>query len=223
VNTQPLLTGMILSNEPGYYREGHWGIRIETLQVVTPPSITQQPAPAIACTGSSASFTVAATGAAPFTYRWRKDGASLFNSAIYSGVLTPVLTINSTDPSQSGDYQLVATKSCGNTPSQIATITFTCVADFNFDGGVDGGDIESFFMAWEAGDGTADVNQDGGVDGSDVDFFFFSWFLRIAVFLLVSSVWVSAFLISSTLLVFPSSANFELNSLISSSMASTSL
>ncbi|MFN4092754.1 MAG: aminopeptidase P family protein [Brevundimonas sp.] len=38
VNTQPLLTGMILSNEPGYYREGHWGIRIETLQVVTPPT-----------------------------------------------------------------------------------------------------------------------------------------------------------------------------------------
>ncbi|WP_332654177.1 aminopeptidase P family protein [Brevundimonas sp.] len=36
-NAQPLLTGMILSNEPGYYREGHWGIRIETLQVVTPP------------------------------------------------------------------------------------------------------------------------------------------------------------------------------------------
>ena len=35
VNSQPLLTGMILSNEPGYYREGHWGIRIETLQVVT--------------------------------------------------------------------------------------------------------------------------------------------------------------------------------------------
>ena len=37
VNAQPLLTGMIVSNEPGYYREGHWGIRIETLQVVTPP------------------------------------------------------------------------------------------------------------------------------------------------------------------------------------------
>ncbi|WP_417231083.1 aminopeptidase P family protein [Brevundimonas sp.] len=36
-NSQPLLTGMILSNEPGYYKEGHWGIRIETLQVVTAP------------------------------------------------------------------------------------------------------------------------------------------------------------------------------------------
>jgi len=38
VNSQPLLTGMILSNEPGYYREAHWGIRIETLQVVTEPT-----------------------------------------------------------------------------------------------------------------------------------------------------------------------------------------
>ena len=39
--TQPLLTGMILSNEPGYYREGQWGIRIETLQVVTPPTVPE--------------------------------------------------------------------------------------------------------------------------------------------------------------------------------------
>lgn len=30
--------GMILSNEPGYYREGHYGIRIENLVLVEPPS-----------------------------------------------------------------------------------------------------------------------------------------------------------------------------------------
>ena len=30
----PLEAGMILSNEPGYYREGEWGIRIENLVVV---------------------------------------------------------------------------------------------------------------------------------------------------------------------------------------------
>jgi Xaa-Pro aminopeptidase len=35
---QPLLAGMILSNEPGYYRTGAYGIRIENLQVVTPPA-----------------------------------------------------------------------------------------------------------------------------------------------------------------------------------------
>ena len=33
----PLETGMILSNEPGYYREGAWGIRIENLVVVEAP------------------------------------------------------------------------------------------------------------------------------------------------------------------------------------------
>ncbi len=38
---QPLLEGMILSNEPGYYREGDWGIRIETLQVVTPAEVPE--------------------------------------------------------------------------------------------------------------------------------------------------------------------------------------
>jgi len=38
VSDVPLQTGMILSNEPGYYREGAWGIRIENLLVVESPS-----------------------------------------------------------------------------------------------------------------------------------------------------------------------------------------
>ena len=33
--TQPLKPGMICSNEPGYYKEGEYGIRIENLIVVT--------------------------------------------------------------------------------------------------------------------------------------------------------------------------------------------
>jgi len=35
-STTPLAPGMILSNEPGYYRAGAFGIRIENLIVVTP-------------------------------------------------------------------------------------------------------------------------------------------------------------------------------------------
>lgn len=34
--TEKLLAGMILSNEPGYYREGEYGIRLENLVLVTP-------------------------------------------------------------------------------------------------------------------------------------------------------------------------------------------
>jgi Xaa-Pro aminopeptidase len=33
----PLEPGMILSNEPGYYKEGAYGIRIENLMLVTEP------------------------------------------------------------------------------------------------------------------------------------------------------------------------------------------
>ncbi|MBS0195860.1 MAG: hypothetical protein JSR77_03800 [Planctomycetes bacterium] len=50
-----------------------------------------------------------------------------------------------------------------------------CYADFNQDGGIDGADVEAFFIAWEASDVIADVNQDGGVDGSDVETFFGAW------------------------------------------------
>ena len=35
-NATPLLPGMIVSNEPGFYKEGAYGIRIENLQYVTP-------------------------------------------------------------------------------------------------------------------------------------------------------------------------------------------
>ncbi|MDD3370489.1 MAG: aminopeptidase P family protein [Alphaproteobacteria bacterium] len=34
-NKTPLKPNMVLSNEPGYYREGHYGIRIESLMAVT--------------------------------------------------------------------------------------------------------------------------------------------------------------------------------------------
>ena len=35
----PLAAGMILSNEPGYYKQGHFGIRIENLVLVVPAEI----------------------------------------------------------------------------------------------------------------------------------------------------------------------------------------
>ena len=37
-NTIALRPGMIVSNEPGYYKTGEYGIRIENLQFVTPPA-----------------------------------------------------------------------------------------------------------------------------------------------------------------------------------------
>jgi hypothetical protein len=52
---------------------------------------------------------------------------------------------------------------------------YRCIADFNADGGVDGGDIEAFFQVWQTGEQFADVNRDGGVDGLDIQIFFIEW------------------------------------------------
>jgi spore coat protein A len=50
-----------------------------------------------------------------------------------------------------------------------------CPADFNQDGGVDGGDVEAFYLVWVTGESEGDVNRDGGVDGADVEAFFVLW------------------------------------------------
>ncbi|MBS0195877.1 MAG: hypothetical protein JSR77_03885 [Planctomycetes bacterium] len=50
-----------------------------------------------------------------------------------------------------------------------------CIGDFNRDGGVDGADVEAFFLAWQDSEPRADLNRDGGVDGADVEVFFVRW------------------------------------------------
>ena len=74
------------------------------------------------------------------------------------------------------DYSVTLSNTCGSLTSEDLGLTLClcleCPADFNQDGGIDGSDIEAFFIAWEAGNCDGDTNSDGGVDGSDIDAFF---------------------------------------------------
>ncbi len=47
-----------------------------------------------------------------------------------------------------------------------------CAADYDDNGGVDGGDLGAFFADFEAGETCADVDGNGGVDGGDLGYFF---------------------------------------------------
>jgi hypothetical protein len=47
-----------------------------------------------------------------------------------------------------------------------------CAADYDGNGGVDGGDLAAFFADFEAGESCADVDGNGGVDGGDLGYFF---------------------------------------------------
>ncbi|MFH6995523.1 T9SS type A sorting domain-containing protein [Flavobacterium sp. FlaQc-48] len=85
------------------------------------PSITTQPASYSACTGSTASFTVAATNTA--TYQWQVDSGSGYTnitnggaSPNYSGSNTANLSISSITSGMNGySYRVVLTSSCSNT------------------------------------------------------------------------------------------------------------
>jgi hypothetical protein len=62
-----------------------------------------------------------------------------------------------------------------STDSLVVTVQPGCFADYNLDGGVDGGDLTDYFLDWEAGSPDADANADGGVDGADIEAFFEVW------------------------------------------------
>lgn len=57
----------------------------------------------------------------------------------------------------------------------VAIVPPPCSADFNQDGGVDGADVEAFFLTWMTGEPAGDVNQDGGTDGGDIETFIVQW------------------------------------------------
>jgi len=65
------------------------------------PAITKQPANQTASLFADATFRVTATGTAPLSYQWRKNGANLANGptgngSTYGGVTTATLTISGT-------------------------------------------------------------------------------------------------------------------------------
>lgn len=132
------------------------------------PESGEQPA------GGRSEFAVQVNGTQPVAFSWQHDGVALTDGDRISGTATGTVVI---DPLRSGDagvYQYTATNACGTVSGEF-TLSVRCYADFNEDGGIDGGDIEAFFDHWEDGDSQADVNGDGGVDGGDVQTFFTAW------------------------------------------------
>lgn len=90
----------------------------EPLDIVdAPPSITKQPTNQIVVEGDSATFSVSATGGAPLTYQWYKDGNAIQN-ANYSKY--SILTTSTAD---AGSYTVQISNSLGSVTSTEATLS----------------------------------------------------------------------------------------------------
>jgi len=165
--------------------------------------ISSEPVSVSACPAAAATFSVTATGTGQLSYQWQwqpagpgtawaalsngintdTQGTPTFN---VSGATTPTMNITSISE-LGGNFRCLVMSACGSVTSNAATLTILdpsdpactscspCAADYNSDGGVDGSDVDTFFIDWVQAATCADVNQDGGVDGSDVDTFFTTW------------------------------------------------
>ncbi len=125
------------------------------LTVLVPPSISVQPTNQVAEVGSTANFSVTATGSLPLRYQWRSNDADLANRTNSTLLLASVQFTNA------GIYRVIVANAAGAVTSQVATLkllsvgaTFTKITSGSIvtDGGFSGG------CAW------GDYDGDGFID-----------------------------------------------------------
>ena len=88
-----------------------------------PPTITSQPVNVSVTAGQTASFAVAASGTAPITYRWQRNGVDV------AGATSTTYALTTTAMSDSGAaFHAIATNAAGSATSSDATLTVTVAA-----------------------------------------------------------------------------------------------
>src|SRR5262249_39553638 len=88
-----------------------------------PPAITGQPAPQSISDGQSASFTVVATGTAPLSYQWKRNGTDIPGATLATYTLgSASLTDNA------AQFSVVVTNTGGSTTSTPSSLTVAAIA-----------------------------------------------------------------------------------------------
>jgi DNA/RNA endonuclease G (NUC1) len=91
-----------------------------------PPTIANQPSAATAPAGTSVNFTVAASGTAPFSYQWRKNGTPISGNA---SATSAVLTLSNVQASDAGSYDVVVSNGIAPSATSVAAaLTVTAAA-----------------------------------------------------------------------------------------------
>ncbi len=93
-----------------------------TVIAPVPPTITGQPIGAVINVGNVAAFSVSATGTAPLTYQWHRNGDPI------AGATGPSLNLGPAQLVHAGAYTVVVTNAIGSVTSAVATLAFTPLA-----------------------------------------------------------------------------------------------
>jgi pectate lyase len=148
---------VVVSNAAGSATSG-----AAALTVITPPTITTQPAAQSTALGSNVSFNVAASGTSPFDYQWKKDGADI------AGVNSDTLSLSNVQDGDAGIYSVVVSNAAGSVTGEGAALKVVTPPSVNIQPEpqtVNAGATANFFVA--AG-GTAPLSYQWKKDGSDI-------------------------------------------------------
>ena len=119
------------ASSPGQYTVfvsgpgGNFISQSAVLSLIAPPTITTQPANQTVNSGSSATFTVVASGAEPLSYQWRKNGLAI------SGATASSYTIANVQFGNVGLYSVVVGNAAGNVVSSEANLSLSAYSVFN--------------------------------------------------------------------------------------------
>lgn len=95
-----------------------------TINPGTPPSITTQPSNQTVCSGTSATFSVVASGATGYQWQLSTNGGGTYNDI--SGATSDVYSTGATTMGMSGYmYRVNVSGACGTSTSNAATLTVT--------------------------------------------------------------------------------------------------
>ncbi|WKL03688.1 X2-like carbohydrate binding domain-containing protein [Paenibacillus amylolyticus] len=86
------------------------------------PVITSQPSDQTVTEGQTATFTVTASGDAPLSYQWKKNGTDII------GATSSTLTVTNAQSVDAGSYTVEVTNTAGNVTSHAALLTVNSVS-----------------------------------------------------------------------------------------------
>ena len=130
---------VVVSNTAGNITSAQATLTVNSAPVA--PTISTQPANQTVNAGQTATFSVVASGTAPLTYQWQKNGVAI-TGATAASYTTPVTTT-----ADSGElFRVVVSNSAGNVTSNSATLTVNPgtsnstvdVITYHYDNGRDG-------------------------------------------------------------------------------------
>jgi hypothetical protein len=94
------------------------------MTINVPPFVTTHPSPQTVCAGSGATFSVTATGSAPLSYEWRKNGVAI------PGATASSYSIITAAPGDAGLYDCTVINLCGAVTSSAALLTVNTAPAF---------------------------------------------------------------------------------------------